>query len=160
MNAHNKMLRAITAAVVVVAAVTSRITHTMLASDIRRGINERSRHLDWEEHCEDLEERSPDCFMHQYRMPQQTFNKLADIILRPLLDLNCSFVTAVSPRTLLDEMTGCIHRQCCTERESVFYRQFRTPRSPIAQSDIVINSMSVSLKDYEFCVCEIYCFLL
>ena len=45
MNAH-RMLGAITAAVVVVAAVTSSVTHSVLASDIRRSINERSRRLD------------------------------------------------------------------------------------------------------------------
>ena len=37
------MLGAITAAVVVVAAVTSSVTHTMLASDIRRSINDKTR---------------------------------------------------------------------------------------------------------------------
>ena len=42
MNAP-RMLRAITAAVVVVAAVTSSVTHTMLASGFRRSINERRR---------------------------------------------------------------------------------------------------------------------
>ena len=69
MNAH-RMLRAITAAVVVVAAVTSSVTHTMLAySDIRRSINERSHRPDWEDHCEDFDERGPDCFRRQYRMP-------------------------------------------------------------------------------------------
>ena len=94
MNAQ-RMLRAITAAVVVVAAVTSSVTHTMLASDIRKGINEGSRRLDWEEHCEDVDERGPDCYRRQYRMPQQTLEKLADM-LRPVLEVNCSFTTAVS----------------------------------------------------------------
>ena len=71
-----RMLGAIAAAVVVVAAVTSSsVTHTMLASDIRRSINERSRRLGWEYRCEDLDERGPDCFRRQYRMPQQTFEK-------------------------------------------------------------------------------------
>ena len=74
MNAQ-RMLGAITAAVVVVVAVTSSVTHTMLASDTRRSINERSRRLDWEDHCEDLDERGPDCFRRQYRVPQQTFEK-------------------------------------------------------------------------------------
>ena len=59
------MLGAITAAVVVVAAVTSSVTHIMLASDIRRSANERSRRLDWEGRCEDLDERGPDCFGRQ-----------------------------------------------------------------------------------------------
>ena len=75
-NAHSSMLVAMTGAVAVVASVTSSATHTKLASDIRRSINERSRRLDWEDHCEDLDERGPDyCFRSQYRMPQQTFEK-------------------------------------------------------------------------------------
>ena len=65
MNAH-RMLGAITAAVVVVAAVTSSVTHTMLASDVRRSINERSLRLDGENHYEDLDERDPDRFRRQY----------------------------------------------------------------------------------------------
>ena len=64
MNVH-RMLGAITAAMVVVVAVTSSVTHTMLASDIRRSIDERSRRLDWEDHYEDLDERGPDCFRRQ-----------------------------------------------------------------------------------------------
>ena len=74
-----------TGAVVVVASVTSSVTHTMLASDIRRSINERSRRLDWENQCEDLDERGPDCFRRQYRMPQQTFEKTI-LRLQPLRD--------------------------------------------------------------------------
>ena len=87
-NAHISMLVAMTgAAVVVVASVTSSVTHTMLAPDIRRSINERSRRLDWEDHCEDLDERGPDCFRRQYRIPQRTFEKRADILrLQPLHD--------------------------------------------------------------------------
>ena len=80
------MLEAITAAVVIVAAVTSNVTHTILASDIRRSINERSRFLDWEDHSKHLDERDPDCFRRQYRMPQQTLEKLADIRDRRFLD--------------------------------------------------------------------------
>ena len=75
MNAH-RMLGAITAAVVVAAAVTSSVTHTPLASDINRSIDESSRRVDWEDHCEDLDERGPDCFRRQYRMPQQTLENL------------------------------------------------------------------------------------
>ena len=79
-NAHSSMLVDMAGAVVVVASVTSSVTHTMLASDIRRSINERSRRLDWEDHCEDLDERVPDYCRRQYRMPQQTVEKLADIL--------------------------------------------------------------------------------
>ena len=123
MKSH-RMLRAITAAVVVVTTVTSSVTHTMLASDIMRSINERSRRLDWKDHCGDFDKRGSDCCRRQYRMPQQTFEMLADL-LRSLLEVNQYFVD-VSPastrppfsRTRLDEMTSCI-QQCCTERECV-----------------------------------------
>ena len=86
MNAH-RMLGAITTAVCGRSGGRG-VTHTMLASDIRRSMNERSRRLYWEDHCEDLDERGPDCFRRQYRMPQQTFEKLVDNILRlqPLRD--------------------------------------------------------------------------
>ena len=114
------MLRAITAAVVKVAAVTSSVTHTI----IRRSINERSRRLNREDHCEDLEKRGSDCFRRQYRMPQQTFEMLADV-LRSLLEVNQYFIDVSPaftrppfPRTRLDEMMSCI-QQCCTERECV-----------------------------------------
>ena len=86
MNTH-RMLGIITTTVVVLAAVTSSVTYTMLASDIRRSINERSRRHDWEDHCGDLDERGPDCFRRQYRMPPHTLKKLADI-LRLLLEVN------------------------------------------------------------------------
>ena len=112
MNAH-RMLGAITAACCgrVVAAVTSSVTHTMLASDIRRSINDGSRRLDWEDHCEDLRERDPDCFRRQYRVPQQTFEKTCRYTASP------ASTRPPFPRTLLDEMMSCIHQQCCTERE-------------------------------------------
>ena len=111
-NTHSSMLVAMTGAVVVVASVTSSVTHTMLASDIRRSINERSRRLDWEDHCEDLE-RGPDCFRRQYRMPQQTFEKTCRYTASP------ASTRPPFPRSLLDEMMGCIHQQYCTERECV-----------------------------------------
>ena len=84
-NAYSSMLEAMTGTVVVVASVTSSVTHTMLASDIRRSINERSRRLDWEDHCEDLDERGPDCCTGCLSRPSK---KLAAIILRlqPLRD--------------------------------------------------------------------------
>ena len=120
-NAHSSVLVAMTGAVVVVASVTSSVAHTMLASDIRRSINERSRRLDWEDHCEDLDERVPDCFRRQYRMPQQTFEN------------NCRYTASLAstrppfPRTLLDEMVSCIKQQYCTERECVLPTILRSP---------------------------------
>ena len=47
-SAH-RMLAAITAAVAEVASVTSSVTYAVLAPDIRRSINERSRRLDWDD---------------------------------------------------------------------------------------------------------------
>ena len=147
-NAH-RMLVAMTGAVVVVASVTSSVTHTMLASDIRRSINERSGRLDWEDHCEDLDERGPDCFKGQYRMPPQTFEKTCRYTASPA-STRPPFL-----RTLLDEMMSCIHQRGCTERESVFYRQFRTPRSPIAQPDSKIPCRYHFQVDYELYSCDV-----
>ena len=111
-----------TGAVVVVVFVTSSVTHTMLASDIRRSINERSRHLDWEDHCEDLDERGPDFFRRQYRMPQQTFEKTCRYTASP------APTRPPFPRTLLDEMMSCIQvAQCFTERESVLPAILHSP---------------------------------
>ena len=112
-NAHSSMLVAMTGTVVVVASVTSSVTHTMLAFDIRRSINYRSRRLDWEDHCEDLDERGPDCFRCQYGMPQQTFEKTCRYTASP------AYTRPPFPRTLLDERMSCIHQQCRTERGSV-----------------------------------------
>ena len=58
-------------------------------------INERNRCLDWKDHCKDLDERGPDCFRRQYRMPQQIFEKLADI-LRSLLEVNQYFARSLA----------------------------------------------------------------
>ena len=120
-NAHSSMLVALTGTVVVVASVTSSVTHTMFASDIRRSINERSRRLDWEDHCEDLDERGPDCFRRQYWMPQQTFEKSCRYTASP------ASTPPPFPRTLLDERMSCIHQQCCTERESVLPKILHSP---------------------------------
>ena len=79
-NAHSSMLVAMTGAVVVVASVTSSVTHTMLASDIRRSINERSRRLDWEDHCEDLDERVPTVLGVNTGCLSRPSKKLADIL--------------------------------------------------------------------------------
>ena len=144
-NAH-RMRVAMTVAVVVVASVTPCVTHTMLASDIRRSINERSRRLDWDDHCEDLDESGPDCLGFSTGCLSRPSKKLADILhLQPLRDRR--FLA------LLDVMMGCIHQQCCTERERVFYRKFRTPRSPIALSDSKIPCRHHVQVDYELCVC-------
>ena len=131
MNAH-RMLGAITAAaVVVVAAVTSSVTHTMLASDIRRSVHERR------------------VVASTGRITAKTSTSAAPTVLgvstgclnRPskkLADTASPASTRPSfSRTLLDVMMSCIHQQYCAERkrEREFYRQFCTPRSPIAHSD-------------------------
>ena len=41
------------------------------------------------------------------------------------------------------------------QRESVFYRQFRTLRSPIAQSDSKIPCRYHFQVDYELCNCDV-----
>ena len=83
------MLVAMIGAVVVVASVTSSVTHTMLASDIRRSINERSRRLHyWEDHCEDLDERAVSTVLgFSTGCLSRPSKKLADILrLQPLRD--------------------------------------------------------------------------
>ena len=110
-NAHSSMIVTMTGAVVVVASVTSSVTHTMLTSDIRRSINERSRRLDWEDHCEDLDERGPECFRRQYRMPRQTFEKTCRYTASP------ASTRPPFPRTLLDERMSCIHTSAVLYRE-------------------------------------------
>ena len=130
MNAH-RMLGAITAAVVVVAAVTSSVTHTMLSLPISGGASTR------------------EVVASTGRITAKTSTSAAPTVLgvctgclsRPSKNLQTYCVpssrsTAPSQppfhRTPLDEMLSCTHEQCCTERESVSYRQLRTLRSPIA----------------------------
>ena len=116
--------------VVVVASVTSsQVSHKPCSLPISGGrcINERSRRLDWEDNCEDLDERGLDCFRRQYRIPQQTLENTCRYTASP------ASTRPPFPRTLLDEKMSCIYRAVQRERE--FYRQFRTLRSPIAQSD-------------------------
>ena len=51
---------------------------------------------------------------------------------------------------------SCIHyQQCCTERERVLYRQFRTLRSPIAQSDSKIPCRYHFQVHDELCACDV-----
>lgn len=82
--------RALAAATVVVLAATAAagVAHTMQGPRIRRTVYEPPRRLDWDEHAEDLEQR--DCFRRMYRMPRESFDKLADL-LAPLLTRNAYF---------------------------------------------------------------------
>ena len=147
-NARSSMLVAMTGAVVVVVSVTSSVTHTMLASDIRRSINERSRRLHWEDHCEDLDERGLDCFRLQYRMSQQTFEKTCRYTASP------TSTRPPFPRTILDERMSCIHQQCCTKRESVLPTISHSPLT-IAQSDSKIPCRYHFQVDSELCACDV-----
>ena len=87
---------------VVVVDPSRQASHTMLASNIRRSINERSRGLDWEDHYEDLDNRGPDCFGRRYRMPQQTFENTCRYTASP------ASTRPPFPRKLLERMS-CIH---------------------------------------------------
>ena len=70
------LMEAIAAAVVVAAAVATGVAHTIHAPEVRAPINE-ARHLDWEEHMDDLENRKD--FLRYYRMPEETFDKLVQL---------------------------------------------------------------------------------
>lgn len=83
-NNVSAILVAAAAAVVVAVAVASGIAQAAHAPEIRAPIHE-PRRLVWEEHVEDLERRN--CFLRFYRMPLETFLKLADL-LRPHLERN------------------------------------------------------------------------
>ena len=147
-NAHSSMFVAMTGTVVVVASVTSSVTHTMLASDIRRGINERSRRLDWEDHCEDPDERGSTVLGVSTGCLSRPSKKLADILrLQPLRDRR--FLALYLTRGWAAYISSAV------QRESVFYRQFRTLRSPIAQSDSKIPCRYHFQVDYELCECDV-----
>ena len=82
------MMRAMAAAaVVVVAATTAGVAHAMPSPAIRKPVYEPQR-LEWDDHAEDLDER--DYFKRVYRMPRQSFEKLADL-LAPRLTVNAHF---------------------------------------------------------------------
>ena len=81
-------------------------------------------------------------------MPQQTLKKLADILrLQALRDR----------RFLALYLTSgwAAYISSAVQSESVFYRQFRTLRSPIAQSDSKIPCRYHFQVDYELCACDV-----
>ena len=79
-------MRALTAAVLMVAVVASVVAHSH-TPHARRPIYE-PRRLHWDEHEADLLER--DCFRRYYRMDMQSFHKLAGLR-RPLLEVNAHY---------------------------------------------------------------------
>ena len=76
--------KAMTAAVVLAAAFATGEAHTLQAPKVRATINDTKR-LDWEEHMDDLESRK--AFLPYYRMPEETFDKLVQL-LEPHLEKN------------------------------------------------------------------------
>ena len=78
-------MKAISAAVVVAAAVATGVAHTIHAPEVRAPIN-GARRFDWEElHVDDLENRK--AFLRYYRMPEETFDNLVQL-LAPHLEKN------------------------------------------------------------------------
>ena len=153
-NAHSSMLVAMTGTVVVVASVTSSVTHIIHA-----------RFQYQEEH--QREESSPR-LGGSLRRPRRgaaptvlgvstgclsrPSKKLADIMhLQPLRDR----------RFLARYLTGGLaaYISSAVQRERVLYRQFRTLLSPIAQSDSKIH-VGITSKYTTSCVRVTYCFLL
>ena len=74
----------ISAGVRMAAAVATGVAHTIHAPEVRTPIN-GARRLDWEEHMDDFENRK--AFLRYYRMPEETFDKLVQL-LAPHLEKN------------------------------------------------------------------------
>ena len=85
------LVKAITAAVVLAAAFAAGVAHTLQAPKVRATIN-GARRLDWKEHMDDLENRK--AFVRYYRMPEETFDKLMQL-LAPHLENECVVFTIV-----------------------------------------------------------------
>ena len=82
---RKSLKKAVTAAAVVLAAAfATGEAHTLQAPKVRATMNDTKR-LDWEEHMDDLESRK--AFLHYYRMPEETFDKLVQL-LAPHLEKN------------------------------------------------------------------------
>ena len=69
---------------VVTAAFAAGVVHTIHAPEVRAPTN-GARHLDWEEHMDDLENRK--AFLRYYPIPEETFDKLVRL-LAPHLENN------------------------------------------------------------------------
>ena len=95
------LVEAIAAAVVLAAAFATGVAHTLQAPKVRATID-WARRLDWEEHMDDLENRK--AFLHYYRMPEETFDKLVQFL---ALHLE-KYARACSVHNC-----SC-HRNCCT----------------------------------------------
>ena len=83
---QRSLVKTISAAVVLAAAFATGVAHTLQAPKVRVSINE-ARRLDWEQHMDDLENRQ--AFLRYYRMPEETFDKLVQI-LAPHLEKNAN----------------------------------------------------------------------
>ena len=76
-NQGSLLMKAVSAAVVVAAAVAIGDAHTIYAPEVRTPIN-GARRLDWEERMDDLENRK--AFLRYYRMHEETFDKLVQLL--------------------------------------------------------------------------------
>ena len=74
---RESLKKAITAAVVLAAAFAIGEAHTLQAPKVRATINDTKR-LDWEGHMDDLESRK--AFLRYYRMPEETFDKVVQLL--------------------------------------------------------------------------------
>ena len=70
-------MKANSTAVVPAAAFSTGVAHTLQAQKVRASIN-GARRLDWEHHINDLENRK--AFLRYYRMPEETFDKLVQLL--------------------------------------------------------------------------------
>ena len=85
---RKSLKKAVTAAVALAAAFATGEAHTLQAPKVRATMNDTKR-LDWEEHMDDLESRK--AFLRYYRMPEETFDKLVQLLAPHLV---CSVLNA------------------------------------------------------------------
>ena len=98
---HNTpdVLKTITKAVVAIMVVLSVVTSTVVEDftpKTRQPVHE-PRRLDWEEHVKDVRRRQ--LFRRMYRMEEDSFNKLAEL-LRPILERNDYYARKRQPQSV------------------------------------------------------------
>ena len=81
---QGSLVKAISTAVVLAAAFSTGVARTLQAPKARASIN-GARRLDWEQHMDDLENLKS--FLRYDRMPEETFDKLVQLI-APHLEKN------------------------------------------------------------------------
>ena len=100
------LMRAIFAAVVLVATFATGVAHTRQAPKVRASIT-RARRLDWEQHMDDLENRK--AFLRYYRLPEEMFDELARL-LAPHLEENAHVARECVVRTVVHVLATAVQQ--------------------------------------------------